>query len=153
MGTQSQKLAEEALRVKPGASLDGLIPKYLEDFTPVFEKASFDRLPEHHCWDHAIELKPEAVPFNSKIYPLSIGEQAELDKFIEEHLRTGCIRPSKSPIASPFFFIKKKDGTLCPVQDYQRLNADTIKNPLLHPLSSLLRRKMEPYARFKTTDV
>lgn len=46
MGTQSQRLAEEALRVKPGASLDGLIPKYLEDFAPVFEKASFDRLPQ-----------------------------------------------------------------------------------------------------------
>ncbi|KAJ8590174.1 hypothetical protein M405DRAFT_710246, partial [Rhizopogon salebrosus TDB-379] len=46
MGTRSQKLAEEALQVKPGASLNGLIPKYLEDFAPVFEKASFDRLPE-----------------------------------------------------------------------------------------------------------
>jgi hypothetical protein len=36
-------------------------------------------------------------------------------------------------MASPFFFIKKKDGRLRPVQDYRRLNEITVKNkyPLL----------------------
>ena len=36
-------------------------------------------------------------------------------------------------MASPFFFVKKKDGTLRPVQDYRRLNNITVKNkyPLL----------------------
>lgn len=86
MGTQSQKLAEKALQEKGGAFLDGLIPKYLDDFTPVFKKASFNHLLECHQWDHAIELKPEVEPFNSKIYPLSLREQAKLNKFIEEHL-------------------------------------------------------------------
>ncbi|KXN81019.1 hypothetical protein AN958_06356, partial [Leucoagaricus sp. SymC.cos] len=40
---------------------------------------------------------------------------------------------SKSPMASLCFFIKKKDGSLRLVQDYQTLNAITIKNqyPLL----------------------
>ncbi|KAJ8581515.1 hypothetical protein M405DRAFT_716338, partial [Rhizopogon salebrosus TDB-379] len=42
----SQKLAEKALQEKSGAPLDTIMPKYLEDFAPVFEKASFDRLPE-----------------------------------------------------------------------------------------------------------
>ena len=77
-------------------------------------------------WDHAIELKEDSTPFTSKIYPLSKDEQQELDGFIKEHLRSGRIHPSKSPIASPFFFIKKKDGRLCPVQDYHHLNAMTI---------------------------
>ena len=40
----------------------------------------------------------------------------ELDMFLEEHLRTGHIQPSESPMASPFFFVKKKDGRLRPVQ-------------------------------------
>jgi len=38
--------------------------------------------------------------------------ETELDAFLEENLRTGRIRPSKSPIAAPVFFIKKKDGSL-----------------------------------------
>jgi hypothetical protein len=53
--------------------------------------------------------------------------------FLKENLETECIRPSKSPMASPVFFIKKKDGSLWLVQDYRALNAITVKNkyPLL----------------------
>ena len=39
-------------------------------------------------------------------------EQKALDDFLEENLRMGRIRPSISPMASPFFFVKKKDGKL-----------------------------------------
>jgi len=35
---------------------------------------------------------------------------------------------------SPFFFIKKKDGKLRPVQDYRKLNALTVKNRYPLPL-------------------
>jgi hypothetical protein len=65
---------------------------------------------------------------NCKVYPLAPSEQEGLDKFIQENLTSGCIRPSKSPMASPVFFIKKKDGTLRLIQDYWALNALTIKN-------------------------
>jgi hypothetical protein len=54
--------------------------------------------------------------------------------FIDKHIATGCIRPSISLMASPFFFIKKKDGTLWPVQDYRKLNDMTIKNRYPLPL-------------------
>ncbi len=47
---------------------------------------------------------------------------------------TRYIRPSKSPYASPFFFIKKKDGKLRPVQDYRKLNSLTVKNQYPLPL-------------------
>ncbi len=41
--------------------------------------------------------------------------------------------PSKSSLTAPFFFIKKKDRLLQPVQDYRYLNSITVKNkyPLL----------------------
>ena len=41
--------------------------------------------------------------------------------------------PLKSPIRAPVFFVKKKEGSLHLVQDYQKLNEITIKNsyPLL----------------------
>ena len=40
------------------------------------------------------------------------------------------------PQASPFFFVKKKDGKLHLVQDYQYLNKHTIKNAYPLPLVS-----------------
>ena len=68
-----------------------------------------------------------------KVYPLSPTEDIALQKFIAENLEKGYIRQSKSPYAFPFFFIKKKNGDLQPVQDYRRLNTFTVRNtaPLL----------------------
>ena len=45
-------------------------------------------------------------------------KQKELNDFLEENLSSGHIRPSKSPMASPVFFVKKKDGKLQFIQDY-----------------------------------
>jgi len=84
----------------------------------VFTKEDFDILLEHRQWDHAIELIPGSEPKSSKVYPLSPVEQKELNSFLEENLRTGRIRPSKSPMIALVFFIKKKDGFLWLVQDY-----------------------------------
>lgn len=129
------------------------VDRYLKDFAPVFSKAQFDHLPPRRTWDHAIELKPDAKPISSKIYPLSRGEQVELDKFLEEHLASGRIRPSISPIASPFFFVKKKDGTLRPVQDYRRLNEMTVKNRYLLPLVSDLMDKLKGARYFTKLEI
>ena len=59
--------------------------------------------------------------WKAKIYPMSPNEQAELDKFLDEQLEKGYIEPSKSPLASLVFFIKKKDGKLRLIQDYRRV--------------------------------
>ena len=83
---------------------------------------------------NAIELVPDAKAWHAKVYPLSQNEQVELDKFIQENLEKGYIRPSKSPMASPFFFVKKPDGSLRPIQDYCKLNKGTIKNKYPLPL-------------------
>ena len=104
----------------------------------MFSKESFDALPDSRPWDHAIELVPEKEPSGCKVYPLAPKEQKELDAFLQENLETGRIRPSKSPMASPVFFIKKKDGSLRLVQDYRALNAITVKNKYPLPLISEL---------------
>jgi len=119
-------------RSENSEEMEGDIPKEYEDFNDqVFNKAVFEKLPERSKWDHAIELTPNATLKDCKVYLLNIKEQEELNKFLKEHLKSGRIRPSKSPCAAPFFFIKKKDGTLRPVQDYWRLNEVTIKNKYL----------------------
>ena len=130
-GTFSQHLAEAHLQNAASRSFRDLIPDYLHKYEDVFAKESFNILPEWCQWDHAIELVPDPKLSNCKVYPMSITEQMELDHFIGEHLKTRHIRPSKSPMASPCFFIEKKDGLLCLVQDYQTLNAITIKNRYL----------------------
>ena len=104
-----------------------LPPHYLE-YREVFDKADFDTLPERRPWDHAIELTADFKPIDCKVYPLTELEQVALEEFLHENLRTGHIRTSKSPMASPFFFVKKKDGKLQPTQDYCKGNDAMVKN-------------------------
>jgi len=80
-------------------------------------------------------------------------EQKELDSFLEENLLTGQIRPSKSPMAAPVFFIKKKDGSLQLVQDYQVLNSMTVKNKYSLPLISKLMSQLHGARYFTKLNV
>jgi hypothetical protein len=60
---------------------------------------------------------------------MTLIKQTEMDAVLEEEaLATGWTRQSKSPLEASVFSIKKKDGKLCFVQDYQALNAITQKN-------------------------
>src|SRR3979490_1388641 len=65
---------------------------------------------------------------------MSPNEQRELDAFLEENLKSHRICPSKLPMASPVFFIKKKDSGHRFLQDYWKLNDITIKNAYPLPL-------------------
>lgn len=56
-------------------------------------------------------------------------------------------------MASPFFFIKKKDGSLRPVQDYRKLNDMTIKNRYPLPLIQELLDKLKGACHFSKLDV
>jgi len=136
--TMSQRLAEGARRSAEAQAAATPLPAYVMEFLSVFAKEDFNILPEHRKWDHAIELTSGAEPKSLKVYPLSLLEQAELDAFLKENLHTEQIQPSKSPMAAPVFFIKKKDGSLCLVQDYHALNAITVKNKYPLPLISEL---------------
>jgi len=79
-------------------------------------------------WDHAIDLKETFKPQKERIYLLSKNKREEVQKFMEDQLRKGYIRPSKSPQISPVFFIGKKNSSKRMVIDYHNLNDQTIKN-------------------------
>jgi hypothetical protein len=130
-----------------------LVPEWYHGYEDVFKKESFDELPPRKHWDHAIELTPGNHAIDCKVYNLSPDEQYELDAFLEENLKSGHICPSKSPIASPFFFVKKKDGKLRPVQDYRKLNACTIKNQYPLPLIPELINKLKGAKYFTKLDI
>lgn len=152
--TYSQQLAEEAHKSKPVRTLEEMVPEEYRQYAKVFSEAESERLPAHKPWDHAIDLTPGApASMRTKIYPMSINEQEELDEFLKENLRKGYIRPSKSPIASPVFFIKKKDGKLRFVQDYRRLNEITVKNRYPLPLVADIVSRLKDATYFTKFDV
>jgi Reverse transcriptase (RNA-dependent DNA polymerase) len=151
--TKAQQLTEKALRSVPAKEKELLIPPYLCDFNDVFSKESFDSLPEQRMWDHTIELEPGAKPSTCKVYPLAPSEQLQLDEFLRENLCTGRICPSKSPMASPVFFIRKKDGSLHLVQGYHVLNAMTVKNHYPLPIISELITQLWGAKHFTKLDV
>ena len=64
---------------------------------------------------------------------MSKDEREKVQNFVEDQLRKGYIRLTKSPQISPVFFIGKKNGKKRIVMDYHNLNSQTVKNnyPLL----------------------
>jgi hypothetical protein len=109
---------EAALKNSQKKDFCNAVPNYLCDFKDVFTEESFNVLPTCKIWDHMIRLTKDANVSNCKVYSMSHDKQAELDAYINEHLLTRCIQPSKSLMALPCFFIKKKDGKLRFIQDY-----------------------------------
>src|SRR5258708_4812449 len=87
------------------------------------------------------------------MFPLSPTEQKELDTFLRENLANGRIRLSKSLIGAPVFFIKKKEGSLHLVQDYQKLNEIMVKNSYLLPLVSNMLTRLHDVEWFTTLDL
>jgi hypothetical protein len=112
------------------------LPVPFKRFQGVFEKKNMEELPPSHSFDHGINLNTGFVPKVAKVYPLNPKEHEAFQSFVDEHLATGKIQPSKSPQASPFFFVPKKDGLVCPCQDYRYVNSHTVKNTYPLPLIS-----------------
>ena len=67
-------------------TLDKMIPQELMAYQNVFDKKKAEQFPESCPWDHAIDLKPDFVPKDCKVYPLTPQEHIEIDKFIDKNL-------------------------------------------------------------------
>ena len=112
------------------------VPAVYHDLGEAFSKDRARSLPPHRPFDLAIELLPGSPLPASRLYNLSIPEKEAMEKYISECLAEGLIRPSKSPVAAGFFFVKKKGGDLRPCIDYRELNNITVKNKYPLPLIS-----------------
>ena len=129
------------------------ISQQFQKYHSVFNKRDSHRLPKHQPWDHTIDLKPNSTMKKCGVYRLTPAKHLALKDYIQEHLAKGYIHPSKSPIASPFFFIAKKGGNLRPVQDYRALNDITVKNATPLPLIPELIDKLQGSRYFTKFDV
>jgi len=114
--------------------IKGMVPKKFHQWLKVFGKVELERIPVRKVWDHTIDLREEFKASKAKVYLLPRNERDEIQKFVDEHLKKGYIRPSKSEQMSPVFFVGKKDGEKRMVIDYCKLNRQTVKNNYPLPL-------------------
>jgi len=114
--------------------VEEMVPKRFHKWLKVFGKMESKRIPVRKAWDHVIDLNNNFKASKARVYPLSRNKKEEVQKFVNEHLKKGYIRPSKSPQTSPVFFVDKKDRGKHMVMDYCRLNKQTVKNNYPLPL-------------------
>lgn len=129
------------------------IPEELREFEDVFASDKAGSLPSKKSTDHAIDLVPGATPPYGPIYPLSQSELRELREYIDDNLKKGRIRPSKSPAGAPILFVPKKDGTLRLCVDYRGLNKVTQKNRYALPLISEILDRCQGACFFSKIDI
>jgi len=89
----------------------------------------------------------------TSIYCLTLPEKVALKKYITNGLAQGSLHWSEAPDTCSFFFINKKDGKLCLVQDYRPLNDITRKNMAPIPLIPELVDKLLGAQFFTKLDV
>ena len=153
--TMATKLATESFNKDQRPTLDQILKGPYGDFADVFGEEGLSELPPRRSWDHAIDLEPnwQSKKWKQRIYPLNPKEQAELDTYLKEGLEKGHLQPSKSEMASPFFFVAKKGGELRPIVDYRKLNDITVKNKYPLPLIPELVDKWKGCKYFTKLDV
>ena len=117
------------VRASEGKDEPSGIPREYHKWAHLFEEETTAKaLPKHQPWDHEIELETGKAPTFGPIYALSEKELKVLRGYLDENLKKGFIRESKSPAGYPILFAPKKDGSLRLCVDYRKLNDITIKN-------------------------
>ena len=78
--------------------------------------------------EHIIKLIEGKQLPHKPIYIFKLMKLETLQAYIKTHLKTGFIKPFKSPASTLILFDKKFDSSFCLCIDYQGLNNYTIKN-------------------------
>ncbi|CAH9112121.1 unnamed protein product, partial [Cuscuta epithymum] len=106
--------------------------KVIAEFPEVF--TSVLPFPPARACDHAIRIKEGAQIPNLRPYRYSFDQKNEIEKIIEEMLKSGIIKHSNSPYSSPILLAKKKDGGWRFCGDYRALNKVTIPDKFPIPV-------------------
>ena len=130
------------------------LPDYICPFTHLFIKKKFEKLLDRREWDHEINLTEDAPKkLNAKAYAMTIKEDKALNQQLDEQLKAGLIKESKSRCMAPCFYIPKKNGSLRLVQDYRKLNQVTIKDKTPLPLIGEVIDKLKEAKYFNKLDL
>ena len=86
------------------------VPWQYRDYQSVFNGQYSDELPPHPSFDHTIDMVEGKEPPWGPIYALPEKELEVLRTYLDDMLRSGKIRPSKSSASAPILFVPKKEG-------------------------------------------
>lgn len=112
----------------------------LQNTVDSFRELVSDTLGRTKLVEHYIDTG-DARPFKQRQYLLSPAMQQHLHKEVDDMLRLGVIRPSKSPWSSPILLVKKANGELRACFDGRKLNSVTVKDSYPLPrIDSILNR-------------
>ena len=138
---------------KKEVPMEQLVPASYHKYLKLFSKKASERFPEPRTYDHEIHLKPDFKTTRQSPYSLNPAQMELAKQFVDENLKKGYIVHSKSPMASPLFFVGKKDGTSRPCQDYRKLNEGTIKDAFPLPNIQDLLRDLQGAKYFTKLDI
>ncbi len=82
-------------------------------------------LSEHKSWDHKIPLLNDKQPKWMPLYSMSEDQLKKVRTYLDENLKRGFIRPSKSLAEYLILFVSKKDDTKQLCVNYRQLNEIT----------------------------
>jgi hypothetical protein len=91
-------------------------------------------LPPKRGIQHEIQLQQDCPLPNIGMYRMSVMENAEIKKQIQELLDKGVIVPSSSPCGSPIVLVPKKDGMWQMCVDFRALNKIIFNNSGYHQI-------------------
>ena len=127
--------------------------KLLTMFDDCFADELPSELPPARPEDHTIMLIPGSTPPNHPPYRVSLMQQEEIMKQVQELLEKGLIRHSTSPYCSLVLLVQKKDGTFHMCIDYRSLNKITIKNRFPIPRIDDILDKLQGASIFSRIDL
>jgi len=84
---------------------------------------------------------------------MTIKKEEALNQWLDKQLKTRLIVELKSRYVVLCFYIPKKDGSLCLVQDYQKLNQVIIKDKMLLLLIGEIIDKLKEAKYFNKLDL
>ena len=87
----AMELAIKENKKRAELSVEEMVPEDLHDFLDIFDNNKANRFPESNVWDHKIDMKEGFEPKSFKNYNLTLEEQKELNKFLDENLEKGYI--------------------------------------------------------------
>jgi hypothetical protein len=87
------------------------------------------------------------------MYRMSVTENVEIKKKIQEFLNKGVILPSTSPFGSPIVLVPNKYGTWCMCVDFRALNNIMVKNSYPLPRIDDLLDQLKDYKYFTKLDL